>query len=94
MELKNNKTSQFEFIFQNSDIILTIPRLYLTVLIKKNNSSSLFPSAQNHEFISTSVFSLRIDKLTIVELNRVIQKMVCGERIHLIGSMSLSPLHL
>ncbi len=37
------KKSKFEFIFQNSDFILTIPRLYLTILIKKNNSSFSFP---------------------------------------------------
>ncbi len=35
--------SKFEFIFQNSDFILTIPRLYLTILIRKNNSSFCFP---------------------------------------------------
>ncbi len=43
----------FEFMFQNSYIFLTIPRLYLTVLIRKINSSfSLFPLTRNHEFIS------------------------------------------
>ncbi len=47
-----------QFIFQNSDIILAISRLYVTILIGKINLQfSLFPSA--HEFIchTSSFFS-------------------------------------
>ncbi len=41
---KRIKKGTFEFIFQNSDLILAISRLHLTILIRKNNwSFSLFP---------------------------------------------------
>ncbi len=67
-------------MFQNSDFILAIPRLYLTILIRKNNSSfSLFPSAL------LAFFSLRIDKLTIFELNQVIKSELGDINFHLRG---------
>ncbi len=44
------KKGKFEFIFKNSDYILTIPRFYLRRKI--NSSFFLFLSAQNCEFIS------------------------------------------
>ncbi len=72
-------------MFQNSYFFLTIPRLYVTVLIRKiNSSSSLFPSAQNHEFKShiSAFFVLRIDKLTVVELNQVTKSELGDIKLH------------
>ncbi len=73
-----NKKGKFEFIFQNSDFILAIPRLYLTILIRKINSSfsllSLYP---------TLLASLRMDKIAIVELNRVIKSEIRDIKLHL-----------
>ncbi len=57
------KKGKFEFIFPNSGFILAIPRLYLTILIRKINSSfSLLPSARNH-ILHLWLFFLKIDKL-------------------------------
>ncbi len=49
--------NKFEFIFHNSDFILQTPRLYLTTLIRKINSSfsllSLYPTLLPLVFLTT-----------------------------------------
>ncbi len=65
-----NKRAKFEFIFQNSDFILAI----LTLSHNSDTKNQLVNLS--FEFISlTSGFfpPLRMDKLAIVELNRVIK---------------------
>ncbi len=66
--------------FKNSDFILAIPRLYLTILIRKINSSFSLLSYIPHIWLFPP---LRMDKIAIVELNRVIKSEIRNIKLHL-----------
>ncbi len=67
-------------IFKNSDFILAIPRLYLTILIRKINSSFSLLSYIQPIWL---FFFLRMDKLAMVELNRVVKSEIQNIKLHL-----------
>ncbi len=72
--------SKYISIFQNSDFILAIPRLYLTILIRKINWSFSLLSYIPHIWL---FFPSEWKKLAIVELNRVTKSEIRNIKLHL-----------
>ncbi len=70
--------NKFEFIFQNSDFILKTPRLYLTTLIRKINSSfsllSLYPTLLPLVFLRQ--YSIKIMSIPILTSKRYIVSVI------------------